>query len=200
MTRLHLASLAFAFALPCADLAASPTDTVEKFHNTLSENMAQSAKLHCEGRIGRLTPVVDATYDLPFIAEKALRKHWKALDDSQRKAFLETMRTSVISTYATEFAKPGAVSFTTIGSEILPSGDALVHTTLKPGVGGPPVSLDYVLKARGSDYKVVNVLAEGVSDLALRASQYDSLMKAEGFAALMTKLDAQNQEMRSRCK
>ena len=199
MIRTFLAQVALLVTLPCAALAANPSETVEKFHATLAENMAQAAKLKCEGRTERLGPAVDVTYDLPFIAERALRKHWKTLGEPERSAFIATLRASVIGTYATEFATPDSVRFTTGKTDTLANGDAIVHTTLTP-TKGKPVTLDYVLKARDGGYQVVNVLAEGVSDLALRASQYDALMKGQGFAALQEKLLAQNKELRSRCK
>ena len=178
--------------------AATPADTVSAFHATLTDAMTRSAKLGCEGRLKLMQPAVDATFDLPFIAERALRRHWKTLDETQRAAFAAALRLSVITTYATEFSAPGAVTFATASSEALPNGDALVHTTLTPR-DGSALSLDYVLKPRAGHWQVVNVLADGVSDLALRATQYDGLMKGEGFTALMGKLDAQTQKLKTRC-
>lgn len=160
--------------------------------------MTRSAKLGCEGRLKLMQPAVDATFDLPFIAERALRRHWKTLDESQHIAFAAALRDSVITTYATEFAQPGAVTFATGNTEMLPNGDALVHTTLTPH-DRSALALDYVLKPRNAHWQVVNVLADGVSDLALRATQYDGLIKAEGFQALMGKLDSQTRKLKARC-
>ena len=74
-----------------------------------------------------------------------------------------------------------------------------MRTSLKPQTANA-VSLDYVMKRRNERWQVVNVLAEGVSDLALRATQYDGLMKREGFAALIARLDTQTQTVKARCK
>lgn len=186
-------------ALPLAQAASAPADTVSTFHQTLSETMARSAKLGCEGRIAKLGPAVDAAFDLPFIAERSLRRHWKNLDEAQRQQFTAALRTSVVTTYATEFATPGSVTFSTGSSEAQSNGDALVHTSLKPR-DDAAISLDYLLKPHGEHWRVVNVLADGVSDLALRASQYDSLMKKEGLPALLARLDSQTQQLLSRCK
>ena len=160
--------------------------------------MSRSAKLGCEGRTRLVQPAVEATFDLPFLAERALRRHWKTLDEAQRSRFAAALHRSVISTYATEFAAPDAVGFATGRSETLANGDTLVHSTLTPK-GGSAITLDYVMKPRGERWQVVNVLADGVSDLALRATQYDSLFKAQGFEALMTRLDAQTQQLKARC-
>lgn len=181
---------------PAAPAAAS--ETISRFHGELAAAMTQS-KLGCEGRIGKLTPAVDATFDLPFITERAMRRHWKKLDETQRRQFAEALRSSVITTYATEFSTPGSVSFETGESELLANGDALVHASLTARGEKIPVTLDYQLKPHGDGWQVVNVLAEGVSDLALRASQYDTTIKAQGFTVLLDKLDAQTKALRARC-
>lgn len=179
--------------------ANAPAAAINSFHAALSQAMRNSSKLGCEGRTKLLTPAVDATFDLPFLTERALRRHWQTLSAEQQLSFAKSLRNSVITTYATEFAEADAVSFTSTGSERLANGDALVHTLLAPN-GSAAITLDYVLKARGNHWLVVNVLASGVSDLALRATQYDSLMRSEGFAALLAKLDTQTQKLKARCR
>jgi len=186
-------------ASPAPEAASLPAATVTAFHETLTDAMSRSAKLGCEGRMQLVQPAVDATFDLPFLAERALRRHWKTLDAAQRERFAAALRTSVVTTYATEFATPGAVGFATGSNSLLASGDALVHTTLTPS-DSSAIKLDYVLKPRGERWQVVNVLADGVSDLALRATQYDGTLKNEGFEALMGKLDAQTKALKARCK
>lgn len=180
-------------------VAGASADTVDRFHATLTASMQEAKKLGCEGRIAKLMPAVKDAFDLPFIAERTLRRHWKTLDATQREAFSAALERSVITTYATEFASPDAVRFTTGKTDTMANGDAVVHATLSPQKGDA-VALDYVLKSREGDWKVVNVLAEGVSDLALRATQYDGLMKSAGFPALMTRLDEQTAKLKARCQ
>ena len=184
-------------ALPCGPAVAETTaaDTVTRFHQQLAESMRLPA---CEARLAKLAPAVDGSFDMPFIAERALRRHWKTLDADGRARFTAALRQSVLTTYATEFASPGAVRFETGASETLANGDGLVHAQLVPAQGGP-VALDYQLRRRGENWQVVNVLAEGVSDLALRATQYDGLMKQQGLPGLLERLDDQTRQLRARC-
>ncbi len=195
-----LASTATGPAAAAGPVSAAPAavEVVDALHLALADAMSRSGKLGCEGRLKLLLPVVDDSFDIAFVAERALRRHWKTLDEPQRQAFIAAMRRSFSTTYATEFAEPDAVQFTTGRSETLANGDALVHTALTPR-GGRAITLDYVLKPRGSDWQVVNVLADGVSDLALRASQYDGLIKSQGFDALMTRLEQQTLALKARC-
>lgn len=178
---------------------ASPADTVNALHASLTEAMSRSAQLGCEGRTQLMQPAVDAAFNLPFVAQRALRRHWQTLDAAQRERLTATLRTSFVATYATEFAQAGAVSFATGATETLANGDALVHSRLTPK-GRSAITLDYVLKPQGKSWQVVNVLADGVSDLALRATQYDSVMKTGGLDALQAGLDAQINNLKARCK
>lgn len=178
-----------------AHAASTAADTVTRFHQELAGSMRLPA---CEARLAKLAPAVDASFDLPFIAERTLRRHWKTLDADGRARFTAALRASVLTTYATEFASPGAVRFETGTGETLANGDGLVRAQLLPAQGAP-VALDYQLRRRGEHWQVVNVLAEGVSDLALRATQYDGLMKQQGLPGLLEKLDSQTRQLRARC-
>lgn len=179
--------------------AAIPTEAISEFHATLTQAMARGPKLGCAGRLQLMEPAVEATFDLPLLAEKSLRRHWHTLDGAQRAAFVATLKQSIVTTYATEFSKPDTVRFAMGESEPLPNGDVLVHSQLIP-TDRDALSLDYVLKPRGSQWRVVNVLADGVSDLALRAAQYDAAMKQDGLDSLRQKIEAQTQQMRTRCQ
>jgi len=191
--------LSVAYPLAALSAARQPAAVVDGFHDILTDAMTRSAKLGCEGRIKLVAPAVDQTFDLPFLTERTLRRAWKTLSEPQRTTFAAALRTSVITTYATEFSQAGSVQFTIGTTETLASGDAVVHAVLIPRQGSP-VTLDYVLKPRGESWQVVNVLAEGVSDLALRATQYDGLIKDQGFEALIARLDAQTQKLKGRCR
>ena len=62
--------------------------------------------------------------------------------------------------------------------------------------GRENVQLDYRLHANGSRWRIVDIYMNGaVSELALRRSEYASLIKREGFAALLAALDARVQEL-----
>jgi len=52
------------------------------------------------------------------------------------------------------------------------------------------VSLNYVLTRNNDDYRIVNVVAEGVSDLGLKRSEYDGIIASEGVDSLVAKLKA----------
>ena len=55
---------------------------------------------------------------------------------------------------------------------------------------GNMVSLDYLLHQRDEAWRIINVIAEGVSDLSLKRADYAAVLKNEGFEQLMTRIEA----------
>jgi phospholipid transport system substrate-binding protein len=57
--------------------------------------------------------------------------------------------------------------------------------------GAEDVRLDYLLHELDGQWRIINVIANGVSDLSLKRADYDVTVKNEGFDVLVTKLNAQ---------
>ncbi|MDB5969743.1 MAG: hypothetical protein JWQ90_2193 [Hydrocarboniphaga sp.] len=156
----------------------------------------------CAARRQRLEPVVGKAFDFDLIAQKLLRRHWKDLDDAQRARFRAVIADTAITTYASEFASTAADKTTHF--EMLSSDDdddaaaGRVSARLLPA-SGDPVSFDYTLRQNGGDWKIVNVVAQGVSDLAVRSAQYEALITRSGIDGLLTELEYRNQQARAAC-
>ena len=43
-----------------------------------------------------------------------------------------------------------------------------------------PVKFDYMLKEIGDSWRIINIIANGVSDLALKRSEYSAVLQREG--------------------
>jgi phospholipid transport system substrate-binding protein len=199
MRRVFLAMAIAAIAVS-GEAAASPApaEIVGTFHAALLDAMQKGKTLDCERRIGRLAPVIRSTFDLPAIARLAMRRHWAALNADQQQQFERTFEDMVITTYASQFAGYSGETFGAPVAEDLPGGRSAVHSVLNVA-DGAPVKFDYVLQRGASGWRVVNVLADGVSDLALRSAQYDSVMKSQGFDKLVAGLREQAEKNRAAC-
>lgn len=189
-----LRTIAFALAAfaaaPPAQAAGTAAETVTRFHEVLLDVMHGGAGLGCAGRAQRLTPAIDKAFDLPALAARALRRQWTTLDESQRRTFAAVFRDLVIATYASRFAAFGGERFETLDTVAQPGGMMLVHARLRPAAGDA-VSFDYVLHEADGAWKIVNVIADGVSDLALRSTQYEQIVKQRGFDGLLAELKTQ---------
>lgn len=175
-----------------ADVAdvADPAAQVAKLHDALLDIMKRSQELGYQGRYAAIEPVVNETFDFPAIGRIVMGKHWARLAEPEQQGFLETFARLSVATYASRFDGYDGESFRTIGNEKQNENNALVKTELVKS-NGETVSLNYQLRTdTDGKWRILNVVADGISDLSLKRAEYTSIMSSDGYAALMAKLNA----------
>lgn len=162
---------------------------VERLHEALLGVMRDATSLGYEGRYQRLSPVIHDLFDLPFMAEKSVGRHWKAASEQNQQALVETFSRFTVANFAGRFDGFSGQSFRTLGVEPSTHGTVLVRTHLdEPDDEG--VALDYRLRPVDGSFRIVDIYLNGtVSELALRRSEYSTLIQREGFQALLVRLD-----------
>lgn len=160
---------------------------ISTFHGVLAQ-VLQAPDFTARVRI--LAPSVPEVFDLRRIAQVSVGRVWRDLDDEAQLEFEKLLTELIVSTYASRFAGDRGQSFATLAEEVGPRG-TVVRTALTTA-DGDQVRLDYYLR----DGKVFNVVADGVSDLALRRADYRSVIKSAGFDGLLSHLRAQVVELK----
>jgi phospholipid transport system substrate-binding protein len=162
---------------------------VERLHAVLIEVMKEAEPLGYQGRYDRLSPVLQEIFDLPFMAEKSVGRHWKTISPEDREALVKTFIRYSIANYAGRFHGYSGQHFETLAEEPSARGTRMVRTRLVDP-NDEDVKLDYRLRSTGGEWKIVDVYLNGtVSELALRRSEYSSLIKRDGLEALLAALD-----------
>jgi phospholipid transport system substrate-binding protein len=182
-----------------AQTTETAADTVNKLHAALLKNMQEAKSLGCAGRVANMKSVVGTSFDLPFLAKHIVRKHWAEQSEPQQQDFLFALEEMIVTTYASQFASFNGEKFVTLKTDDLASGRNLVHSQLQIP-GNAPVNFDYILRQTDSHWRIVNVIAEGVSDLAIRSQQYDRVIKEKGFVGLLAQLKKQNNQINATCQ
>lgn len=165
----------------------SAVNTVEKLHATLLKVMQNANELGHTGRVEELDPVLNETFDFATIARIVTGQHWKTLDTDKQQRFVETFSRLSAATYASNFDGFSGESFKTIKVDEK-RGRFIVRTVIVKN-DGEEVSLDYVVSDNDGLLQIVNVIAEGVSDLSLKRADYTAVIDSEGFDSLLSKLD-----------
>ncbi len=172
-----------------ADVA-DPVTPVARLHDALLDIMKRADTLGYQGRFTAIEPVVNETFDFPAIGRIVMGKHWAGLAEQEQKEFLETFARLSVATYASRFDGHDGESFRTVENEKQNENNALVKTELVKS-NGQTVSLNYQLRTdTNGKWRILNVVADGISDLSLKRAEYTSIMSSDGYAALMAKLNA----------
>jgi phospholipid transport system substrate-binding protein len=180
---------AAAVAKPTLDAAKAP---IASFYDALSASMKAGDSLTPDARRQQLAPVVSTTFDLPLMAAKVLGRHWRSLPPAEQKRWIEAFSALTVKTYAEQFDESTGLVFELGAVQAAPGGTALVRTKLRRA-NDEPVAIDYRLRPIASGWRVIDIFLNGtVSELALRRSEYSSVLARDGFARLVTTLQTRS--------
>ncbi|MGH6904172.1 MAG: ABC transporter substrate-binding protein, partial [Geminicoccaceae bacterium] len=175
--------------------AASPRAVIERLHAGLLEVMQDAAELDYDGRYRRLEPVLQDSYDFPFMTRIAVGHAWGELDAAQQARLVELFAKMSIANYAARFDGYAGERFEILGEAPAPRDTVLVETRLvRPS--DAPVELNYVLKGSGDDWRIIDVLLESkFSELARQRSEFAAVLRGGGPPDLVATLERKIAEL-----
>jgi len=163
----------------------APTAVVRQFNDALLSVLKDGEKLGYSGRYQRLRAVMQQTFDLDYMAEKVLGKSWDDLSDADRARWREVFSEFTVANYAANFDRFTGQQFEIRGEEPSANGTVLVKSLVK-SPGHEDVELTYRLYQVGSRWRIMDVFLKGtVSEVALRRSDYGSVLERDGFGKLV---------------
>ena len=163
-------------------------EVVKSFQSDLIKVMKQADSLGYQGRYEQLAPAIKKSHDLIEIARIALGRHWSKLTTEQKERFIETFNRLSIATYAINFDSFSGEEFKFVSVQDTDKGDKFVRTLLIRAAG-EEIQLDYLLRQHDGRWAIINIIADGVSDLALKRSEYSRVLRRDGYDALIRRLE-----------
>lgn len=184
----------------CLGLAAVPIDPavsaeadpavarLRTFYDVLLDTMKQAQRTPVRARYDKLEPAVRAAFDLPAMTRIAVGPTWTNIGAEDQKALLEQFGRLTIATYANRFDGYSGERFEVDPAPEERGANRIVHTTLlRPK--GEPIALNYLVHTTDDGWKVTDVYLKGtISELATRRSEFGSLLRSGGPAALVDSL------------
>ena len=161
---------------------------VDKFQADLITVMKSGKQLGYAGRYEKLYSSVSNSHDLPKIARIVVGKEWEKLSEDQQKKLVDVFSNLSVASYAHNFKDYSGESFTIDSEEETARGGVVVYAHLSIP-NDKDVKFEYHLKEKDKSWRIINIVANGVSDLALKRSEYTSILQREGFDALIAKIN-----------
>jgi phospholipid transport system substrate-binding protein len=171
-----------------AESGATAKQVVEKFQTELIAVMKNGKQLGFAGRYDKLYEPVSNSHDLTKIARIVVGKEWEKLSEAQQQKLVDIFIRLSVASYAHNFKDYSGESFVFDSEEETTRGGVVVHSRLIIP-DDKPVKFDYMLKEKGNSWRIINIIANGVSDLALKRSEYTTILQREGFDALIAKIN-----------
>jgi phospholipid transport system substrate-binding protein len=180
-------------ALPAA-LAAQQDGAkgaVEALHETLLDGMKRAEELKVSGRFTLFKPAIEQRFNMRLMTAIASGKHWRTASEEERQHLVDAFTRFSTGTYAARFSSWSGESFETVGTRPGPSSTVIVDARIRRTGGNDPVALSYVVRRFGDRWQIVDVLLDGgISELAVKRSEFSSILAGKGVDGLVKSLTA----------
>ncbi|MBL6948508.1 MAG: ABC transporter substrate-binding protein [Rhodospirillales bacterium] len=173
----------------------SPSQIVTAFHDTLLVVMKEAKALGTKGRYKKLAPRIEESFHLPLMTQVSAGSYWRKATKEQSKKLVTAFSHLSISTYASQFDGYSGQSFATRSVKPGPQNTMLVKTQiLDPD--SKAVDITYVTRKIKSQWRIIDVLLDnGISELAVRRSEYRRILKTGGIEGLIATLNAKADQL-----
>ena len=123
---------------------------------------AASSNLPAPQRIVAFRQLFEAAFDVPAIAQFALGLNWRFLNPQQQQEYVNLFGEYTAQAYATALSQYSGARVRVGEVSRSPAGEVIVSSKIKRP-GAVPVKIRWYLVDRGGQYKIVDVVVEGVS-------------------------------------
>lgn len=173
----------------------APDTVVTKLNTALIHSMKMGPSSSYESRFHALYPEISHAYDFSKIAHYSLGTAWDKLSAPEKKRFVQALTHYSVTNYAAHFTHYAGQKFSKPVSKSVLGHRMMVSTTLKSGNGGKNNTFDYLLSQNHGQWKIVNVMTDGVSNLAMQKAEFTSTLKKGGIHALLNELDKHSEKL-----
>ena len=138
--------------------------------------------------------IVIPHFDFEYMSQMVLAKYWRRASDKQRVAFTEEFKQLLVRTYATslnEYSDQKIIYLPFRAGK--DESQAMVRTEIEQP-GGFPIPIDYRLHQSASEWKVFDVVIDGVSLVTNYRSSFAKEIRQAGLDGLIDTLSKRNQE------
>jgi len=172
-----------------------PSQIVTAFHEGLLSGVKQAKTLGPKGRYEKLAPRIEHSFNLALMAQVSASSFWRKATKEQEKKLIAAFSHLSISTYASQFDGYSGQSFVTQSEKPGPQNTVLVKTQiLTPG--SSPVDITYVTRKIKDQWRILDVLLDsGISELAVRRSEYRRILKSGGINGLIDTLNTKADQL-----
>ena len=149
---------------------------------------------------GRIYSLVDDVviphFDFVSMSKWVLgKKNWHGASKSQQEPFIGEFRILLVRTYAKALLEYANQEIEYFPEESNPNSNLVVVKTKIRQAGRSAVPIDYRMHISGGEWKVVDIVVDGVSLILTYRGSFASEIRKNGLDALISKLSKRNDAM-----
>lgn len=146
-----------------------------------------------EQREAALRAILSRNFDLPFIGRFVMGRHWRRASAEQRAEYQAVFADWLLQTYARRLGGYSNEAFEVGGARAAGKKDVLVKTRIsRPS--GPPIIADWRVRATDGQFRIIDIMVEGVSMAITQRSDFSAVIRRRGIAGLLQILRARTEK------
>jgi phospholipid transport system substrate-binding protein len=191
-------ALAVVAAAPATQPANDPATARGLVQNLLGEVLAilRDPQLTDAQRSQKVRDLAYQYIDFQALSRLTLARNWRGLSDDQCGQFVDAFRKHLSATYAHITDDYSNEDLVVTGDRQEPDGDCTVQTLItgakQDGSKRDDVKVNYRLRQKNDQWKVIDVTIDGVSMVANFRAQFQEIMSNGGFDRLLQLLREKN--------
>jgi len=127
----------------------------------------------------RFSRLLNKSFDMNTIGRFALGRYWRVASADQRKEYQQLFREMIVDVYSARFGEYKGQKLEVRSSRNDNDKDVTVTSFIVPDVG-QEIQVDWRVRQKNGQYKVIDVMVEGVSMALTQRSDFSSVIQRGG--------------------
>jgi phospholipid transport system substrate-binding protein len=182
-------------SLAVAGVAASTSSEAAKtvVRTTADDVIAvlKDGRLNTDQKRDKIIDIVDRNFDFTTLSRLVLARNWSKLSPDQQQQFITEFKRHLSITYGKNVENYRDEKVVIVGDREEARGDWTVRTIIERPTA-EHVKVDYRLRQRDGEWKMIDMIVEGVSLVANFRSQFQDIMAKKGPAKIIELLREKN--------
>ena len=183
-----LAALFTSIAVSAADVG--PAQIIQTTADEVLAVLRDSESGSASRRV-KLEEIAAERFDFATMARLVLAKDWKRLEDVQKDEFVREFKRYLANDYGSRIDRYQQEEVAVLGESPRPRGDVVVKTKIVGGENNGAL-VDYRMRNREGEWRIIDVVIEGISLVANFRDQFREVIGKDGPDRLLEKLREKN--------
>ncbi len=183
-----LVALAIAWQAPRAAASSEEAEAFVKELANKSVAMLDPSYGSAEAREVEFRRIIGDGFAMEMIGRFVVGRHWRTMTEEQQSEYQELFKEWLLKSYAGRLRPRSGQQVRFLRTIEVNERDTFVRTWVSRVEGRPPVVADWRVRKVGGQYKIIDIVIEGISMAAAQKSEFESVIRKEGVEGLIRNL------------
>ena len=164
-------------------VSAERSEQAEKFVDSMASDAIAflgNSSLSDAEKQKKFRRLLTRSFDMSTIGRFALGRYWRVSSAEQRNEYQALFRDMIVDVYSRRFGEYNGQALEIRGSRADNEKDVTVNSFIVPQDGGQEIQVDWRVRKKDGQYKVIDVMVEGVSMALTQRSDFSSVIQRGG--------------------